>query len=331
MNRIRTLWKTSPLCVVVVGAFWLNASQEALALPLGISVSPQNITAAGGTSFSVELVQHSDLATSGAQVDLTFDHTQLQVTQVVAPSGSYASAFVGSTLLADANATGALTAGAFLMPGNGAAPPGDTVFAVVTLKASGVVNTTSALQLSQAYILDSTYEELTPIALSGGTVTIERDHKTDANADGYSAADEITVANCGVASCANISTFGAVETNTCKDSGGQCGLPNPPLDESGSARVAPLPATGYGCSVTLDTVGPLTTVKLAKSDVDLDGAVSILDHSKVASWFGNAINTSSADPRWEGNMDADNAISILDISAIAANFGRSVANNCKVE
>ena len=158
-----------------------------------------------------------------------------------------------------------------------------------------------------------------------------RDHKTDANGDGYSAADETTIANCGAASCGGFLTFATAESRTCKDAGRQCGVPNPPSDETGPARVAPPPATGYGCSVTLDTTGPLSTKDLARADVDLDGVVSILDLAKVATWFGNTIDANVSDPRWEGNMDGDNAISILDLAAMAANFTRSVANNCKVE
>jgi hypothetical protein len=166
---------------------------------------------------------------------------------------------------------------------------------------------------------------------SPSPVGLVRDHKTDANGDGYSAADEVTAANCGVVNCASIITFGAVETKTCKDAGRHCGVPNPPADESGPARTAPPPAMGYGCSVTLDTVGPLTTKNLAKSDIDLDGVVSILDLTKVASWFGNTINASPSDPRWEGDMDGDGVISVLDLTAMASNFVRSVANDCKVE
>ena len=96
-------------------------------------------------------------------------------------------------------------------------------------------------------------------------------------------------------------------------------------------RAAPPPADGYGCSITLDTVGPKKTTKLAQSDIDLDGTVSILDLSKVASWFGNTINASPADPRWEGDMDGDGHITILDLSAMASNFGRSVAGDCQIE
>ena len=73
------------------------------------------------------------------------------------------------------------------------------------------------------------------------------------------------------------------------------------------------------------------TTKLAQSDIDLDGMVTILDLSKVAGWFGNTINASVSDPRWEGDMDGDGHITILDLSAMAANFGRSVAGDCQPE
>jgi hypothetical protein len=159
-----------------------------------------------------------------------------------------------------------------------------------------------------------------------------RDHKTDANGDGYSAADEATSANCGVASCGSLTSFGTSETNTCKDGiTRHCGAPGAPADDSVPVREAPPPADGYGCDVTLDTVGPKTTKKLAQSDVDLDGVVTILDLSKVASWFGNTINASVSDPRWEGDMDGDGHITILDLSAMASNFGRSVAGDCQIE
>jgi hypothetical protein len=158
-----------------------------------------------------------------------------------------------------------------------------------------------------------------------------RDHKTDANSDGYSAADEATLANCGIASCSGIITFGKPETATCKDAGTMCGTPNPPPDESGAARIAVPPALGYGCSTTLDLVPPKTTKWLAQSDIDLDGVVSILDLSVVAGWYLNPVNPSVTDPRWEGNMDGDGFISILDLGDIAGNYLRSVANKCKVE
>lgn len=158
-----------------------------------------------------------------------------------------------------------------------------------------------------------------------------RDHKTDANGDGYSAADEETAANCDVANCSSIVAFGTAETRTCKDAGRNCGSPGAPADDVVPARVAVPPADGYGCDVALDTVGSKKTTKLAQSDIDLDGAVTILDLSKVASWFGNVVNASPADPRWEGNLDDDGFVTILDLSAMAGNFYRSVAGNCLVE
>jgi subtilisin family serine protease len=158
-----------------------------------------------------------------------------------------------------------------------------------------------------------------------------RDHKTDANGDGYSAADEDTSANCGLPTCGLLTTFGIAETGTCKDPGKNCGSPGPPADDSAPVREGPPPADGYGCDVTLDTTPPLKTTKLAKSDVDLDGFVSILDLSKVATWFGNTINPSVTDPRWEGDMDGDGQISILDLTVMGLNFGRTVENDCKVE
>lgn len=159
---------------------------------------------------------------------------------------------------------------------------------------------------------------------------IARDHITDANGDGYSEADELTAANCGYG-CANFRAFGTAETATCKDANRNCGTPGAPATEYVAARNAPPPANGYGCLRTLDTVGPLKTVNLARADIDLDGSVSILDLSKVGGWMGNPVDPSSSDPRWEGNLDGDGAISILDLSAMASNFYRSVAGNCKVE
>ena len=233
-----------------------------------------------------------------------------------------------SAAIASANTTTGVLQGMALYyvppAGDPAISPGTTTAIIVMLHAVVNVNNTAlVVGLQRPEMLDVTGASM--------TVTIPRNHAIDPNGDGYSAADEVTPLNCGVVSCASIITFGTAETKTCKDAGRNCGTPCPVADEFGPTRVAIPPATGYGCSVTLDTVPPLTTKNLAKSDVDLDGTVSILDLSKVASWFGQAVSPDPADPRWEGNMDGDGSISILDLSAMAANFGRSVANNCKVE
>jgi Thrombospondin type 3 repeat len=172
-----------------------------------------------------------------------------------------------------------------------------------------------------------------PDFLCQGTCTsgnVTRDHKSDANKDGYSDADEGTPLNCGTTSCNSIITKGTAETNSCRNGGRNCGSGlNTTWDPLVQARNAPA-ATGTGCLTTLDTASALKTSKLAQSDVDLDGSVSILDISKVASWFGNPVGAGN-DPRWEGNMDGDGSISILDLSAMAANFGRTVAGGCQIQ
>lgn len=319
------------VCIIAGLSTHLTA-HRASAVSTGLWVAPSDVVVDGGGTFTVQLMQHADVATTGAQADFSFDRTSVQVTNVVA-SATYSTGYFATSDLAVANSrTGVFTVGTFITPDQPPLPVGDNTFATITMAALPGVNGTVNLSLSQAYMVNGTYDPLSPLALTNGVVhLLWRDHKTDANGDGYSAADEITIPNCGVASCASITMFGIAETNTCKDAGRQCGVPNPPVDESGPARTAPPPAIGYGCSVTLDIVPPLTTKNLAKSDVDLDGVVSILDLSKVSGWFGNTINASPTDPRREGDMDGDGVITTLDLSAISANFGRSVADNCRIE
>jgi len=163
---------------------------------------------------------------------------------------------------------------------------------------------------------------------TSGNVT--RDHKADANGDGYSDADEGTPANCGAGSCGSIVTFGTGETNSCRNAGRNCGT-GAATDWNPLTRAKDAPGgPGTGCLKTLDETTSLKTTNLAKADVDLDGSVSILDLSKIASWFGNPVK-GATDPRFEGNLDGDGSISILDLSAAAANFGRSVNGNCLIQ
>jgi hypothetical protein len=159
--------------------------------------------------------------------------------------------------------------------------------------------------------------------LVGGVAT--RDHRGDANGDGYSDADEGTPANCGVASCASLSSAGTAETPSCNDAGRSCG--SVAVSPVGAARTTSGGA-GLGCWRTIDITGPLRTIYLAQSDVDLDGGVSVLDLAATASWFGNSVGD-PGDPRWEGNLDGDGAISVLDLARIAQNYGRSVSLDCQ--
>ncbi len=323
----------------VVSAPGLETFRSTCTGSLAIVNSATSVTA--GATFTASIQQTSAAYTSGIQADLLIDRSKVKVTNV-ARGLAYSSPVSGGTVglgfldvLADKQAamlnantvTGVLQGIALYYSPSGGDPvlyPGTTTGIIVVLEALVNVNNTDlVVGVQRAEMLD-------PFGFSM-TVTFPRNHAIDPNRDGYSAADEVTPANCSVASCGSITTFGTAETRTCKDPARVCGTPNPVADELGATRVAIPPATGYGCSVTLDTVGSLKTTKLAQSDIDLDGSASILDLSKVASWFGNAVNASSTDPRWEGNMDGDGSISILDLSAIAANFGRSVANNCLVQ
>lgn len=151
-----------------------------------------------------------------------------------------------------------------------------------------------------------------------------RDHRGDANGDGYSDADEGSPANCGVASCGNLTTYATSETASCNDAGRHCGtIAASPV---GSPRVT-AGGAGLGCWRSIDSAGALRTTALAKSDVDLDGVVSIVDITNVAAWFGDRVGGGD-DPRWEGNIDGDGVISILDLGAMASNIGRSVSTGC---
>ena len=53
--------------------------------------------------------------------------------------------------------------------------------------------------------------------------------------------------------------------------------------------------------------------------------MSILDLSKVASWYGNPIDVSTADPRWEGNLDGDGSIWESDVLPKLASDGQLAA------
>lgn len=188
------------------------------------------------------------------------------------------------------------------------------------------------------YVWQDSNNDGVPDFLCAGACTsgnVNRDHKSDANGDGYSDADEGTPANCSVASCASILTSGGslngatAETASCRNAGRNCGAGVSGTWDPLTRAKNSVGGAGTGCLKTLDEAGSLKTINLARSDVDLDGSDSILDLSKMAGWFGNDVGDQT-DPRWEGNLDGDGAISILDLSLAAANFGRSVNGGCAI-
>jgi Kelch motif/Galactose oxidase, central domain len=141
-----------------------------------------------------------------------------------------------------------LTAGGLNANGNGYRSSAETYDpATNTWSATGDLEsprgflTLTPLQSGKVLAVGGIWVNLAEIYGSG------RDHKSDANGDGYSAADEATVANCGGTSCDVFSPFGTAETRSCKDAGRKCGTPGAPADDTVPARIAVPPADGYGC------------------------------------------------------------------------------------
>lgn len=177
-----------------------------------------------------------------------------------------------------------------------------------------------------ASFVDSDDNGVPDYLLTGGA-SARRDHRADANGDGYTDADEGTPANCGVAACTNLTSYATAETGSCNDAGRSCGTVA--ISPVGRPRTTSAGA-GLGCWRTVDGVGVLTTTALAQSDIDLDGAVSILDLSIAGGWVGDKVGAGD-DPRWEGNLDSDGFVSVLDLARMASNYGRSVSAGCQVQ
>ena len=160
--------------------------------------------------------------------------------------------------------------------------------------------------------------------LNGGAVT--RDHRGDANGDGYSDADEGTPANCGVASCASVTSHGTAETASCLDAGRNCGtVAISPVRAPRVLRAAPDSAAGAA------SIRPGRWLRRGWRSPTSTSMASC----RCSTWRlparGSAIRwLRGDDPRWEGNLDGDGFVSILDLALIASNYGRSVSLDCQV-
>ena len=154
-------------CLAVVGlilgaglALAVEAGRTAADDGATLTVVPSVPTARAGETFRVDIVQHTGVPTTGAQLNLSFDPGILEVVDVkVGPAyadalftfGSPAdgsSATVAATV-AKANETGTLlNLATLLIPGNGAVvAPGDAVVVTVTMKARSTTAATSGLEL----------------------------------------------------------------------------------------------------------------------------------------------------------------------------------------
>jgi hypothetical protein len=150
-------------------------------LPAGNSlrIEPWNSGVARSGTFTLKVVQKTDVATSGAQATVTFDPALLQVTAVTR-GAPYASAPVfvagGPSAITAANSSGRLAgvAAAFLPPGS--VPAGEADFLVIEFKAISCGQSELGLPVgpSDAALVDgraATYGAPLEVATRGGIVT----------------------------------------------------------------------------------------------------------------------------------------------------------------
>jgi hypothetical protein len=140
------------------------------------------VTAPPGAEFTVILVQQAGFVTTGAESDLQFDPTLIQVISVE-KSQAYAKASLvmgvapqtPAEAIAEANTSGRLkNIGTFFVPGPGAnVPAGQAEFVRIKLKTAATAsNTTTALKLLDLEMLNA---EGVPVTVAGadGAVVIQ--------------------------------------------------------------------------------------------------------------------------------------------------------------
>jgi hypothetical protein len=155
-----------------------SASSPVGAAAGSLAISPAAQTVGHGSPFTVTIVQNADVATSGAQADLSFNQALMQITSVEAGAayagGSLVAGVAPQTVaqaIAEANTTGTLqNVSAFYTPGGGSVPAGQADFVILHMQATAP-GTNSPLTLSQAEMLDAA-GEVVPVTTAGGQVTI---------------------------------------------------------------------------------------------------------------------------------------------------------------
>ena len=99
----------------------------------------------------------------------------------------------------------------------------------------------------------------------------------------------------------------------------------PGADAFGDACDDDIDGDGYTNAQEAAVIGgpenPAAYCQIMRADVDVDGAVSVLDLTKVAQWFTKSIPP--APDRYR--QDADNLISILDLTKMAQVFIQNVS------
>ncbi len=142
------------------------------------------------STFTVRVMQHSDVATAGTQASISFDRTLLQVV-AVQRGAAYTGASLmmgiapqtGQAAIDEANqASGRLwQIAAYFSPGAGAAPAGDAEFLVITLAPVAGATGGSEIRPTRTEMYDVDANELLDVALASGRVAVG-----DADGDGIS-------------------------------------------------------------------------------------------------------------------------------------------------
>ena len=150
-----------------------------------LKIDPPSLTVAPGQTFVVNVIQSSTVPTTGAQVNVTFDPTLVQLKDFeLGPAYTAANAIFAfgnadlgtsgdkGAAITRANKGGTLeNAAGFLLPGSGTIPAGDTVFLKITLVGQTTKTGQTNLGLGRASMIGETGDALDP-HLSIGTLFV---------------------------------------------------------------------------------------------------------------------------------------------------------------
>lgn len=172
------------LAIVVGSAILVGAPGGAMAADgPTLRVEPAEVTADGGETLAVDIVQDAAVVTTGTQIHLIFDPGLVEVVDFELGPAYGAAIFLfgnaddGSnatreTAIAKANRTGVLESVAgFLLPGSGTIAPGEHVFLTITLRARHGQGGRNPLSIQREVMLDEGGNEL-EVTTVAGSVTV---------------------------------------------------------------------------------------------------------------------------------------------------------------
>jgi phosphate transport system permease protein len=142
-----------------------------------IRAEPSASSVAGGTNFTVAVVENAGVGTIGAQGTLTFDPTLVQVTDLKAGPdyekglSLFSASFDGSADKAKAAADKANQTGTVAFEASGTSPAGDATVVTLTMEAVRGPGGTATFALRAPSMLGQDGNVL-PVAGSSGTVTV---------------------------------------------------------------------------------------------------------------------------------------------------------------